>query len=124
MGRTKVISEDLKVSSDIDMHGNKSVNANDAEQNKDYVTKQQLEILAGSKMPASDYGLIGLIDGTNKIFKTKCDDGFYSNSTRLLINGVRQFLGDDYTETDNFFIEITIAPEPGDKLILDYLTNN
>jgi len=70
----------------------------------------------------TEYGLSGTIDGVNKTFTVTSTEGFKMGSTQLFINGVRQFLAVDYNETDAFTIEIIIAPENGDNLILDYKT--
>lgn len=43
MGRTRVKSEDLTVNKNIDMNGNRAVNAEDAQAPKEYVTNEQLE---------------------------------------------------------------------------------
>ena len=88
-----------------------------------FVTSNQGDAIPVDIGQNSDYGLIGDLNGTNKVFKTKSTNGFVLGSVRLFVNGVRQYKGEDYVELDNFFIELTIAPESDDNLILDYLTN-
>ncbi|WP_337043869.1 hypothetical protein [Emticicia sp. 17c] len=69
----------------------------------------------------TDYGLIGLLDGTNKVFQTS--DNFVAGSTRVYLNGVRQFKGEgaDYTETGSHEITFALAPDTNDTLITDFI---
>jgi hypothetical protein len=69
--------------------------------------------------PITDYGLTGSVDGTNNLFTTS--QNFIALSPRVYLNGVRQFLGEDYTEQGDNQISFTTAPFTGDKIIVDYL---
>lgn len=68
----------------------------------------------------SDYGLIGLQDGVNRVFNTS--SSFVSGSTIVYINGVRQFRGltGDYVETGDNEISFTLAPYTDDSIIVDF----
>ncbi len=68
----------------------------------------------------SDYGLIGLQDGVNRVFNTS--SSFVSGSTIVYINGVRQFRGltGDYVETGDNEISFTLAPYIDDSIIVDF----
>ncbi|RFS16999.1 hypothetical protein [Emticicia sp. C21] len=69
----------------------------------------------------TDYGMIGAHDGINTVFQTT--EPFLAGSTRVYLNGVRQFKGNtaDYQELTNTTIELSIAPEADDRLIIDYI---
>lgn len=69
----------------------------------------------------TDYGLIGTQDGINTVYLTT--EPFVSGSTRVYLNGIRQFKGStaDYQEITNNSIELSIAPESDDRLIIDYI---
>lgn len=71
-----------------------------------------------SEADLADYGLIGTLDGSNRFFSTSQD--YLSGTTRVYLNGIRQFKGGDYTEEGNRVICFAIAPRPGDQLIADY----
>ncbi|HET8885868.1 MAG TPA: hypothetical protein VFM70_05890 [Salinimicrobium sp.] len=60
----------------------------------------------------------GVIDGVNTTFTTA--KPFATGKTSLYLNGIRQHLGDDYTEVGNGAVEFIIAPEVDDKIIIDY----
>jgi hypothetical protein len=68
----------------------------------------------------SDYGLIGLQDGINKVFNTSAS--FVAGSTIVYINGVRQFRGatGDYMETGDNEISFVLAPYIDDSVIVDF----
>lgn len=69
----------------------------------------------------TDYGMIGAHDGVNTIFQTI--EPFVLGSTKVYLNGVRQFKGvtADYQELSDYTIEMSIAPEANDRLIIDYI---
>lgn len=60
----------------------------------------------------------GSVDGSNVYFTTAFN--FIANSTQLYRNGIRQFLGTDYTESGSDTVVFTQAPLTGDILIIDY----
>ncbi len=66
----------------------------------------------------SDYGLAGAMDGSNCYFMTS--HNYIARSTQIFLNGVRQFLGEDYLEEGNGIICFLSAPHPGDRIIADY----
>lgn len=66
----------------------------------------------------SDYGLTGTIDEVNRLFSTSHE--YLPGTLKLYLNGVRQFLGEDYSELGEGVIQFTVAPLPGDKIIADY----
>jgi hypothetical protein len=66
----------------------------------------------------SDYGLAGQLNGSNKVFITTYQ--FIDQSTHIYLNGIRQFLGEDYIEMSDKRISFTTAPFTGDKIIADY----
>lgn len=69
----------------------------------------------------TDYGMIGAHDGVNTVFQTI--EPFVAGSTRVYLNGVRQFRGvsADYQELTDTTIELSIAPVADDRLIIDYI---
>ena len=69
----------------------------------------------------TDYGLIGAHDGINTVFQTT--EPFVAGSTRVYLNGVRQFKGltADYQELTDTTIGLSSAPEADDRLIIDYI---
>ncbi|GAB3517720.1 hypothetical protein [Emticicia fontis] len=69
----------------------------------------------------TDYGLIGTRNGLNTVFQTS--EPFITDTTRVYVNGVRQFKGitADYQELSNQSIELIVAPEADDRLIIDYI---
>jgi hypothetical protein len=69
----------------------------------------------------TDYGLIGTRDGINLVFHTT--ESFVADSTRVYLNGIRQFKGAtaDYQELSSNSIELSIAPDADDRLIIDYI---
>ena len=66
----------------------------------------------------SDYGLIGAVNGVNKLFATS--HVFINLTPQVYLNGVRQYRGEDYTEQGDNQISFTTAPFTGDKIIVDY----
>jgi hypothetical protein len=60
----------------------------------------------------------GSINSSNTVFTTAGD--FETGTTRVYLNGIRQKLSTDYTETDTDEITFTVAPTTGDELIIDY----
>ena len=66
----------------------------------------------------TDYGLTGTLDGTNRFFSTSAE--YITGSTQVFLNGVRQFLGGDYSEEGSGVICFSLAPQPGDQIIVDY----
>lgn len=69
----------------------------------------------------TDYGLGGVLNGTNKAFYLLNNNSFVEGTTQLWINGVRQYKGIDYGEYGDNYLQIYLAPHEGDALILDYL---
>jgi hypothetical protein len=69
----------------------------------------------------TDYGLIGVQNGVNVVFQTS--EPFVAGSTRLYVNGIRQFNAStaDYQEMSNSVIALSIAPAADDRLIIDYI---
>ncbi len=66
--------------------------------------------------------LTGIINGVNKVFTTT--ENFVAGSTKVFINGLRQELGVDYTETDDNEITFQDAPSNTgftDVLLIEYL---
>ena len=66
----------------------------------------------------TDYGLEGAVNGLNKSFSTSIL--YLPATTRVYLNGVRQFLGEDYFEDGDGVIRFSVAPFNGDKIIADY----
>ena len=66
----------------------------------------------------SEYGLIGAVNGVNKLFTTT--HVFINLTPQVYLNGVRQYRGEDYTEQGDNQIFFTTAPFIGDKIIVDY----
>lgn len=60
----------------------------------------------------------GAINGSNATFTTS--RAFASGLTRLHVNGLRQKIGDDYTETTSTTLTLAVAPQAGDTLLVDY----
>lgn len=61
----------------------------------------------------------GDIDGSNKVFTTSVP--FTAGSTRFYVNGVRQKLTDDYSETPGSgTMTLVVAPLPGSNLLVDF----
>jgi hypothetical protein len=60
----------------------------------------------------------GAINTSNTIYTTA--NNFSTGTTRVYLNGVRQILSVDYTETGADEITFTAAPFTGDSLIIDY----
>lgn len=60
----------------------------------------------------------GLINSSNTIYTFSQD--FISGTTRIYLNGLRQELGTDYTETGTDEITFTTAPTTGDVLFAEY----
>ena len=67
---------------------------------------------------ATDYGLTGETDRVNQFFATSKQ--YSPGSIQVYLNGVRQFLGQDYLEKTNGRIYFIIPPFTGDKIIADY----
>ena len=68
---------------------------------------------------ANEFGLTGVIDGANSGFTTS--NSFITGTTKIYVNGLRQFLGTDYTELSGNTITFTTPPEIGDLIIANYL---
>jgi hypothetical protein len=66
----------------------------------------------------TDYGLVGAVNGVNKSFSTSIH--YLAATTRVYLNGVRQFLGEDYFEDGLGVIRFAFAPFAGDHIIADY----
>ena len=66
----------------------------------------------------TDYGLDGQVNGVNRFFATSIQ--YLSSTTQVYLNGVRQFLGEDYTEEGSGVICFATAPFTGDQIIADY----
>jgi hypothetical protein len=62
--------------------------------------------------------LTGTIDGSNTVFTFAND--YVSGAQLVVLNGLRQVLTDDYTETDTDEITFVEAPQTGDKLWATY----
>lgn len=62
----------------------------------------------------------GAVNGTNKVFTTA--QPYISGSTRLFVNGARQDLGAQYTESSASHISFITAPSSGSTLLIDYDT--
>lgn len=60
---------------------------------------------------------VGLINGVNTIFI--CAELFIVTTTRLYLNGLRQKIGNDYTEQAQSITFID-PPYSGDEIIIDY----
>lgn len=69
----------------------------------------------------TDYGVVGVQNGINKVFQTS--HNFVSGSTQVFLNGLRQFKGSDkhYTETGSNEITFIEAPVSDDDIIIDYI---
>ena len=66
----------------------------------------------------SDYGLDHAPNGIRTDFSPSHE--FILLSTHVYLNGVRQFLGNDYSEKDGNVISFTTPPFTGDSIIVDY----
>lgn len=77
--------------------------------------KNKLDAL---KVKVTEYGLTGVIDGVNDTFTTS--QNFQTGSTKIFLNGIRQFLGDDYTESASNTIVFVVPPIADDKIIADF----
>lgn len=80
-----------------------------------------LAITAGTSATSNDITnevLTGTVNGINTVFTTTFN--FSSGSTRVFINGIRQLIGVDYTETGVNEITFSSAPHTGDILVTDY----
>lgn len=63
---------------------------------------------------------IGVINGVNSVFTLS--NIYVASSTRVYLNGLRQKLSVDYTETSLTQITLSDPPSTGDTLIVDYNT--
>jgi len=62
----------------------------------------------------------GSIDGENVLFVTA--HPYWPGSTRVYLNGMKQWLGHDYYEVPgNTTIQMAAPPLGGDDLIIDYV---
>lgn len=61
---------------------------------------------------------IGLKNGINLVYSTAST--YISSTTRVFLNGIRQTLGQDYSEVSNNQISFISAPLSGDSIIIDY----
>ncbi|MFH0760709.1 MAG: hypothetical protein V2A67_04335 [Bacteroidota bacterium] len=66
----------------------------------------------------TDYGLSGLLNGENTIFSSS--EPYVPGTTRVFLNGIRQFRGEDYQELGEGYIEFSEPPFTGDLIIMDY----
>lgn len=94
------------------------------EQDRSYIYRKLREleqligtIVSGSGTPVRNETLSGTVDGVNTVFTTSFN--FISGSTAIYHNGMRQQLGDDYTETGPNEITFSYAPK-GPKVYGDY----
>lgn len=76
-----------------------------------------ITIISGSGTPVRNETFTGTVDGTNTVFTTASN--FIAGSTQVYHNGMRQQLGDDYTETGPNEITFSVAPK-GPKVYGDY----
>jgi hypothetical protein len=60
----------------------------------------------------------GTVDGANTTFTLPT--AYEPGKIKLYLDGIRQYPGDDYTETTATTIDFTVAPTGGQKVILDY----
>lgn len=69
----------------------------------------------------TEYGLTGPQDGTNNRFSTVHE--FVTGSTKLYLNGVRQFagVGKDYIEDNDTQVLLAVPPAVDDNLTIDYI---
>lgn len=69
----------------------------------------------------TEYGLTGPQDGTNNRFSTVHE--FVTGSTKLFVNGVRQFsgVGKDYIEDNDTQVLLAVPPAADDNLTIDYI---
>ena len=74
---------------------------------------------SGSNAPVVGETPSGAIDGTNRAYTTA--NTFVAGSTAVYINGLREWLGRDYTETSSTVITLTAAAVAGDEIRIDYL---
>ena len=63
---------------------------------------------------------VGLLNGVNTVFTTAA--AFVSGKTRLYLNGIRQKLSGDYTETGGNEVTFSSAPASTDSVLIDYET--
>ena len=61
----------------------------------------------------------GAVNGINLVYTTL--DSFTVSSTHLYLNGLRQQLNNDYTESGANQITFALAPLAGDMLVIDYI---
>jgi hypothetical protein len=78
----------------------------------------KIEALGGAVLQVFNEVPTGSINSSNTVFTTAVP--FEVDSTRVYLNGIRQTLGSDYTETDVDEITFTVAPTTSDVLIVDY----
>lgn len=78
----------------------------------------KIETLSGGATQVFNEVPTGSINSSNTVFTTASP--FATGTTRVFLNGIRQILGTDYTETDTDEITFTSAPFTGDTLIIDY----
>lgn len=81
-------------------------------------TRYQLDQQGGGSTQVWNETPTGLVNSSNTIYTTASN--FASGTTRVFLNGVRQVLGTDYTETDTDEITFATAPVTADSLIIDY----
>jgi len=67
-----------------------------------------VHITGGAVYPHSEQ-LIGVIDGVNTDYRTTYE--FRNNLTFVFKNGIKQSLGNDYSEIDNSIIRFTEPPK-------------
>lgn len=101
----------------------------------DYYTKQESDARFSAinhthstiEITHTDYGVSGTLNGSNKQFTVS--QNYRTGSTKVYLNGVRQFKGAglDYTETAPNKIVFVTAPEADSAIIVDFIidqTNN
>lgn len=83
-------------------------------------TRYQLDQQGGGTGAANTYNETptGLVNSSNTVYTAAAN--FNTGTTRVYLNGLRQALGVDYTETGADEITFTTAPTTGDNLFLDY----
>lgn len=65
-----------------------------------------------------DDNFTGTIDGSNTVYTTSV--AYEATKIKVYLNGVRQKVGVDYTETNSTTITFTVAPLTNDVIIIDF----
>jgi hypothetical protein len=74
---------------------------------------------SGANAPVTGETPSGAVDGANTSFGTA--QTFVADSTAVYVNGLREWLGRDYTETASNTITLTAPLLAGDTIRIDYL---